>query len=311
MTPLAVLVQLVSQTAGRLPWRTSQAVGRGVGSLAWRVSGRDRRRAVEHLGIAFPELDEPARRRLGRECLRHLGCAVLELLHVRRRPPDRVLDHVGFAGAEHLLRLREEKRPILLSTAHCGNWEMISAINPAHRVDLVAMARRMEDPGLADIVVDLRAHLGTRTVHRGEPGASGEIRRALRRSRPMAFLIDQDLRLRGDDCWVPFFGRLAHTPIVVGQLAGRLRDAAVVPTFAERLEDGSHRITFHEPPELPEDPVDATALLTRTIEEQIRRRPEQWVWIHRRWRRRPPTEGVETTEGGVATRRSAGSPTSG
>ena len=84
---------------------------------------------------------------------------------------------------------------------------------------------------------------------------------------------------------------MAHTPDVAGQLAIRLR-AATVPTFAERLEDGSHRVTFHEPPDLPDDPHAITALLTRRIEEQIRRCPEQWGWMHKRWRRRPPGESA-------------------
>jgi KDO2-lipid IV(A) lauroyltransferase len=106
-------------------------------------------------------------------------------------------------------------------------------------------------------------------------------------------LIDQDTKV--DGVWVPFFGRPAFTPVAAARLALKQK-AAVIPSFIERLPDGSHRAVFHPPPELPADAVAATALLTRLIEEQIRRVPEQWVWMHRRWRRRPESGSPAAAE---------------
>lgn len=100
-------------------------------------------------------------------------------------------------------------------------------------------------------------------------------------------LIDQDTKV--DGVWVPFFGRPAFTPAGAAKIALR-SNAAVIPTFIERLPDGRHLAVFQAPLDLPDDPNAATALMTARIEEQVRRRPEQWVWMHRRWRRQlaPP-----------------------
>ena len=125
----------------------------------------------------------------------------------------------------------------------------------------------------------------TPSLGRGSRSASRQLLRALRSGKVLAMLVDQDIQT--DGVWVPFFGRLAHTPSALADLALRL-DAAVVPAFDERLPDGKHRIRFLEPLDLPDDRVAATAAMTAVIEEQIRRRPEQWVWMHRRWRRQPP-----------------------
>ena len=97
-------------------------------------------------------------------------------------------------------------------------------------------------------------------------------------------LIDQDTKVEG--VWVPFFGRPAFTPVGAAKIALKQR-AAVVPVFIERLPDGEHLARYHPPLDLPDDPQAATALMTAKIEEQIRRHPEQWVWMHRRWRRQP------------------------
>jgi KDO2-lipid IV(A) lauroyltransferase len=100
----------------------------------------------------------------------------------------------------------------------------------------------------------------------------------------LGMLIDQDTTV--DGVWVDFFGRPAWTPVGAAELAARF-DAAVLPTFIERLADGSHAARVGPALELPADPVAETQRLTDAIEAQVRRVPEQWVWMHRRWRRRP------------------------
>ena len=120
---------------------------------------------------------------------------------------------------------------------------------------------------------------------RGSEGAARQLLAALRKGGALGMLIDQDTKV--DGVWVPFFGRPAFTPVGAAKIALR-QNTAVIPTFIERLEDGRHLATFHPPLDLPDDPTEATALMTTKIEEQVRRRPEQWVWRHRRWRRQPP-----------------------
>lgn len=281
---------LATGTLGRLSWSSAQRRGRNLGDLFWYLGPKDRKRAHEHLGIAFPELEADARLRLARSCFRHLGTSLAELLHLRARPPAEAGKKVEVVGFETIEHIRTTGQPILVLTGHCGNWELISAANGTHGLGLAAMARRNDDPLLDQQIVALRGHLGTDTIARGASHSSRKLLSTLRRGGALAMLIDQDIRT--DGVWVPFFGRLAHTPLAAAHLALRL-GAAVVPTFAERLETGSHRVTFHPPLDLSSDATEATAEMTLAIEQQIRRRPEQWVWMHRRWRRRPPEESPD------------------
>jgi KDO2-lipid IV(A) lauroyltransferase len=261
-------------------------VGRGLGRLAWIAGRRDRRRALDHLALAFPELPGPDRRRLARDNFLHQGMNLAELLHLWRRDPAEILPHVEVAGWEELEAARSSGRLVLILTGHCGNWELLSPVLAARGIPLAAVARPVEDPEVQEMMVGLRRHLGTTTIPRGSRGASRQLLETLRRGGLLAMLIDQDTQ-KVDGVWVPFFGRPAWTPVAAAELALRHK-AQVIPFFIERRADGDHLLRFHPALDLPEDPVEATARMTAKIEEQVRRRPEQWVWQHRRWRRRPP-----------------------
>ncbi len=292
---------VAKQLLGRLRWEHAQRLGRGLGSLAWYATRRNRRKALAHLAVAFPELSSARRQALGRACFRHLGTSIGELLHVYHREASEACRHVRVEGWEEIERIRARGQPIVVMTAHCGNWELLSTVNESHGLGLAAIARQLDDPSLHGLAVGLRRHLGSVTIARGSRSSSRELLRTLRRRGALVLLIDQDIP-SADGVWVPFFGRLAHTPLAPANLALRL-GAAVVPSFVERLDDGSHLVTFHPPMELDADPLAATAAMTARIEEQIRRRPEQWVWMHRRWRHRPPEDGTgvfaTTTKAGV------------
>ena len=149
---------------------------------------------------------------------------------------------------------------------------------------MAVVARALEESGLNELLVAFRRRFGTETLERGAPGAARRLLRVLRAGGALGMLIDQDTRVEG--VWVPFFGRPAFTPVGAAKIALR-QGAAVVPAFIERLADGTHLARIHPPLDLPADEVEATALMTQAIEEQIRRVPEQWVWMHRRWRRQP------------------------
>lgn len=270
---------------GTLSWSQAQTGGASLGRLGWHLAGRDRRRILEHLALAFPEHSSAWRLACGRRSFRHLGTSLGELLHLWHRPVGEAERHVRVEGFEVIEDLRRQGRPILVLTGHCGNWELISTANQSHGLGLAAMARQNDDAHLDRLIVELRRHLGSITIARGGASSSRLLLQTLRRGGALAMLIDQDIATEG--VWVPFFGRPAFTPLAAANLALRL-GAVAVPTFVERLEDGSHRLCFHPPLRLPSDTTEATALMTATIEEQIRRRPEQWVWMHRRWRRQPP-----------------------
>ena len=275
---------LLTATLGRLPWKAAQRVGRGIGTLGWNLSRRDRRRTLDHLALAFPEMPEAERRRLGRDCFRHHGTTLGECLHLFRQDCDFVGSVVEIRGWEEIEKARAADRPLLLFTGHCGNWELLGASVNCRGLGMAVVARPLDEPAQQRLLAGLRQRFGTPTIERGREGASRQLLVTLRKGGALGMLIDQDTKV--DGVWVSFFGHLAFTPVGAAKIALRQK-TAVIPVFIERLENGNHRVTFHSSLDLPDDPTEATALMTAKIEEQVRRRPEQWVWMHRRWRRQP------------------------
>ena len=281
---LPAAVRVFAFWFGLLPRRAALACGRVLGRLAWRFSGRDRRRSLDHLALALPDLPEPERRRIAHAAFLHAGMNLAELLHFLKRDHEVILRHVKAQGREELEAARAAGRPVLILTGHCGNWELIGTVLADSGFPPAAVARPLDDPTVQKILVDLRAHFGTTTIARGTPGAARQLLGTLRTGGALAMLIDQDTKV--DGVWVPFFGRPAFTPVGAAEIALRQK-AHVIPSFIERLPDGNHLVTFHPALDLPHDPREATALMTAAIEQQVRRRPEQWVWWHKRWRRQP------------------------
>ena len=124
---LAASLRGLSLPLGAASWAGAQRAGALLGMLAWRLSRRDRRRALEHLAIAFPDLAPEARESLAAAAFRHLGVTLGETLHLLRRDRDAVLRHVAFEGWEEVERARAAGRPVLIVTGHCGNWELLAA----------------------------------------------------------------------------------------------------------------------------------------------------------------------------------------
>jgi KDO2-lipid IV(A) lauroyltransferase len=282
---LNAALHLLTGTLGRLSWRGAQRTGSWIGALGWILLRRDRRRTLDHLAIAFPDLSEAERKRLGRASFLHHGRTLGECLTLFHASPEDVARVVEVAGWDEVERARSAGRPILIVTGHCGNWELLAATINLRGLGMEVVARSLDDSTQQRLLAGLRERFGTATIERGIEGAARRLLGALRSGKALGMLIDQDTKV--DGVWVPFFGRPAFTPVGAAKIALR-QSTAVIPTFIERRADGTHLATFHPALDLPNDPVAATAAMTATIEEQIRRVPEAWVWMHRRWRRQPP-----------------------
>lgn len=265
-------------------WRGAQRIGAALGRIGWFAARRDRDRTLRHLAIAFPDISDRDRRRLGRRSLRHHGVSLGECLYLMTRTCKAVARYVRVEGWEAVERTRAEGRPLLILTGHCGNWELLAATINCRGLDMRVVARELAGEGYQRLLLELRSRFGTETITRGAGGAARKLLATLRGGGALGMLIDQDTEV--DGVWVPFFGRPAYTPVAAALLAQRHR-AVVIPAFIERTGDRSHVARFHAPLELPDDPVAATAAMHDCIEAQIRRVPEQWVWMHRRWRRQP------------------------
>jgi KDO2-lipid IV(A) lauroyltransferase len=270
----------------RLSLPMAQRIGRMLGRLAWHVARRERRKALEHLALAFPDWPETKRLETIRAMFRHLGMSVLELTWLPNLTVETRDELTVIEGHEALFAAIDAGRGVIIFTAHCGNWEWLAIATGLFGRPTSVLQRERDQPEMNRYITTLRAGAGVHSIDRGSASSARDMMQILRRGGILAFLVDQNLRT--ESVQVPFFGRPAPTPIGPAKLAARA-EALLVPAFTERLPDGRHRIVFGPPVQChrDDDPVALTARFTELVEEQIRRVPEQWVWMHDRWKARP------------------------
>jgi KDO2-lipid IV(A) lauroyltransferase len=269
-----------------------------LGAAAHAVLASPRRLAIAHMGLAFPGLDLGARRRLVRATFRHAGESFAELSLF-----EKILAHPSYMrleGVEALDAALARGRGAIAVTGHVGNWELLAAWAAAIGYPITVIVRRVNDLRFQALIVRFRAAAGVEILVRDDPRFLTAVREALQRNRVVAMLIDQDTR--GAGVFVPFFGRLAHTPPGAAVLALRGR-VPVVTVFVERRPEGGHLVRVAPvatDADRGREGVRAlTARLTAAIEAQIRRSPAEWVWWHERWRRRPPDGAVRLYRSGT------------
>lgn len=280
--PTWLLVAL-GWTVARWPWRLQRALGPWLGRALGRLAPARRRVAATNLAICFPELDDAARARLLRANLESLGIGLFEFLRAwwgRLPPLDRGLEITGLG---HITAAQAGGRGVMLVSAHFTTLETSLRLL-CRDVSLAAMYRPHGQPAMEWAVKRGRLR------HAVAMFARDELRPAIRHLRAgglLWFAPDQETR-RGDSVFVPFFGQPAYSLTSTHQLA-RLSGAAVLPLFHERLDDGRYRLEIGPP--LQDFPTrDATADTARVmelLESLIRRRPEQYLWLHQRFKRQP------------------------
>jgi KDO2-lipid IV(A) lauroyltransferase len=268
-----------------LPHAAARRLGAGLGALAGTVDRRRRRVARENLAAALPELDAAARERVVAACFRHFGAAFCDALSARRFDGPSLCCRVAWEGFEHLTAAEAAGRGVIVLAAHFGNWEIVPAALAATWGPMATVGRPVDNPHVDRIVQGLRTRFGNRSL--AKRGAVREMFRVLADGGRLGLLIDQRVRA-GEAIDVPFFGRPALTSPIVARLALRT-GAPVVPVAGYHEPRGRYRIVF-EPPLWPEgkDEEAATFAFTRRCleasESVIRSHPEQWLWLHRRWR---------------------------
>jgi KDO2-lipid IV(A) lauroyltransferase len=275
--------------ARRIPLRTGRVLGRMLGTVGWHVLRRDRRKALAQLRIAFPDWDDAQRLRTIRAMFLHLGMCLFEIGWLPNLTAANRDETTTFEGIDRVMELIDAGHGMVVFTAHCGNWEWLSYATGTFGRPSAVMMRERDDSAFNQWITELRARSGFRSIHRGSAHSAREIIQAVRNGGILGFVIDQNIRT--ESVKVPFFGKPALTPIGPAKLAIRTESMAVTAVI-ERRPDGKQHVRFLEPVQCrrDDDPVALTARVTKEVEEQIRRVPEQWVWMHDRWRERPEWE---------------------
>jgi KDO2-lipid IV(A) lauroyltransferase len=215
----------------------------------------------------------------------HLGATGAEFLGLSEVSPEELLGRYRIDGLEHVEAARSQRRGVLFLTAHLGNWELASTVMAARGYPLSAVARRLKNPWVDRRVRGLRERFGTDLIsHRN---AVRPVLRTLRRGGMVALLMDQK-PLAKEAVLSHFFGQTVATNQGLALLALK-SEAPVIPGFDERVGD-AHVLHLEAPLEPPgEGPREErvrrfTEQFDAKIEQAVRRRPEQWFWVHRRWR---------------------------
>ncbi len=283
---VAWLVRVIRLLAALMPYPVGVRAGGVLGNTVYYLLPGVRKQVITHLSLVFQERGQPWIRRAARRNFVHLGKALLEVMLITPRNIGR---KVHIRGEENLRNALAQGKGVVFVTGHIGNWELMAqAVAASKAVSVVAAPLKSRD--VNDILVALRARMGVRTILRGRPGASRELIRVFRENRLLGILIDQDTDVEG--AFVDFMGRPAWTPTAAASMAIKF-GAPVLFGFIQRETDDRHTVTIEGPLDLirtgndEKDIVANTAMLTKKIENCIMHNPEQWVWMHRRWRRQP------------------------
>ncbi|HEV8722269.1 MAG TPA: lysophospholipid acyltransferase family protein [Candidatus Binatia bacterium] len=258
----------------RLPVR---GLLRLLGCLAPYLFRREARRAQAQLSVVLPHLDAA---KTTRRMFVHLAESIWELCRLQQSMP--ALD----GAARHVLdEVLAEGKGVVLITGHIGNWEILGQAIAAGGYPITTIARPSYDPRVTAWLHQWRTRGGLQIVWR-ERNSGKAILRALRKNGLMAFLIDQDTETSGT--YVPFFGRAAFTPTTPAALA--LRTGAPVIFCWHHRRGKHHEITIERIHYVPtgdsrRDVLALTVILSARLESVIRAVPEQWVWMHKRWRK--------------------------
>ena len=274
-----------------LPERIAHALFRFLADLALITVAVHRRRALENLRIAFPGMRDSEARLIVKRMLRHLARSAVEFIRFPLYSKQRILSMVTIEHSEIVSRLSRQGKGAIAMSAHLGNWELVAAAVAAMGYKISVVARRIYYHKFEQLLQGTRRAAGVRVVHRDEPK---EILRALRDGHFLGILPDMDI-VKLDSVYVEFFGRLALTP--TGPVALALRTGVpLFPAFIVRNADGRHTVHVEEPIELirtgnmHKDLLLNTIRATKRIEAVIRRYPDQWMWMHRRWQHQPEWE---------------------
>jgi len=266
-----------------LPLRTLFALGRTVGFCAWVLLGRYRRLALQNIGIAFgSRKSSRERRRLVRRNFQRLGANLVCGLKLAAMPLERIAERVETENFELVHRQLRAGRPVVLLLSHLGNWELCSQILPRWigYVRNSTVYQRLGNRFIDQHVQKLRGRAGVEMFDRSE-GFQKPIQ-LLRGGGATGILNDQHAGDQG--VWAPFFGKLASTSPLPALLAKRT-DAALIAMACYTNGPAHWRIVVEPALDPRDDSVQAlTAKANELIAGQIRRAPEDWFWVHNRWK---------------------------
>lgn len=271
----------------RLPLPAANAVARSAVRLMDLAIPRLRRVARQNLSFALPHLSETQRRRVVDGVFANIARLLVALARFPLLNVKNIGEWIGYDGLENYRRAKEKGSGVLVATAHLGNWELSAFAHALLAEPMSVMVRPLDNPLIDRLVENRRTLSGNRLITKRD--AARRVLKALQQNEAVGVLIDQNTSA-SEGVFVNFFGKLACANPTFVKLAYR-SGAPVIPGFA--LWDESRRryvLRFYPEVPLSGDPATDTQRIHSFFEEIIRAHADQWMWIHRRWKTRPPGE---------------------
>jgi KDO2-lipid IV(A) lauroyltransferase len=287
------LAAIVLRSLTRLPRRVARVATQAIAVLGYWLAGRLRRVAYFNLQLALPNLPLDDRHRIVKGVFKNLGRLLAEFSQLPKLTPENISEVVIYDGFENYSEAKQRGKGVVFMTAHFGAWELSSYAHCVYGHPMMFLVRALDNPFVNELVMSYRQRAGNVGVDKRN--SMREILKSLRKNEAVGILIDQNT-MPEEGVFVNFFGVPACTTAGVATLALRT-GAAVLP--AVLIWDGrlkKHRLRFEpavaiqDTGDFQNDVVTNTAKFNQALEEKIRIYPDQWLWVHRRWKTRPVGE---------------------
>ena len=281
------------KTFGILPRPIAVRAAKTLDWLGFHLARRQRRSGLRNLQMAFPEMSDPERDRILRGCFRNLGRLLVEFTHFPDLNKANISQFVVHDGLENYLEGLSRGRGVIFMTAHFGAWELSSFAHAIYGFPLKFIVRPIDNLRVEALISSYRTASGNVPIDRRN--AARDVLKALRQNEAVGILFDQNTT-RSEGVFADFFGIPAATTPAIALFALRT-GAAVVPgllIWDEALQ--KHRLRLDPPVDLidtgdlEQDVLENTRRFNKILEGYVREYPDQWLWIHRRWKTRPEGE---------------------
>jgi len=288
-----LLARALLETFGTMPRRTASHAAAGVAWLGFHLARRQRAAGLRNLQMAFPDLTDEQRMEILRGSFRNLGRLLVEFSHFPELNEANISQLVMQDGLENYQEALRRGRGVIFMTAHFGSWELSSFAHSLFGYPMKFVVRPIDNSNVDALITHYRTLGGNVPIQRRSAGR--DILKALRENEAVGILFDQNTT-SDEGIFVDFFGIPAATTPAIATFALRT-GAAVLPGFLIWEEQvGKHRLRFDPPVKLIEtgnlehDVAENTKLFNGILEGYVRKYPDQWLWIHRRWKTRPDGE---------------------
>jgi Kdo2-lipid IVA lauroyltransferase/acyltransferase len=279
-----ILIHIASWLISRLSWRRAQRLGALFGMLWYHVVPIRRRVVMENLRLALPAI--PDHRLIARAAYRHFGISLFELFKMSRMAPADIAGRVHPRGMEHFNTALARGKGVIVVTAHFGNFDLQAVSQAASGIPLAIVSRTLHAGGANRFWMETRKQSGLRIF--SDKGAGKSILKWLRKGGVLGLTVDQRTSPANGGILVDFMGHPAWTTTSPAALA-LASGAALMPVKLERRADGDHDLLINEEIPVPdtrnaETTCRLTELINKTVSAWIAEKPDQWMWLHKRFR---------------------------